>query len=93
MKKKALDFPDDPELSGKPNYSWAEVLSRVFGIDVLKCDCGGVFKPIAAIKDEGEARRYLRHVGLDHIPPYRCYLLSRWHISKARYDTINKGAS
>ena len=71
MKKKALDFPDDPELSGKPNYSWAEVLSRVFGIDVLKCDCGGVFKPIAAIKDEEEARRYLRHVGLDHIPPAR----------------------
>ena len=62
---------DDPELSGKPNYSWAEVLSRVFGIDVLKCDCGGVFKPIAAIKDEEQARRCLRHVGLDHIPPAR----------------------
>ena len=30
-----------------------------------------MFKPIAAIKDEGEARRYLRHVGLDHIPPAR----------------------
>ena len=39
--KKGFNFPDDPELSGKPNYSWAEVLSRVFGIEVLKCDCGG----------------------------------------------------
>ena len=47
------------------------MLSRVFGIDVMKCDCGGVFKPVAAIKDEEEARRYLRHVGLDHIPPAR----------------------
>lgn len=69
--KKGFDFPDEPELSGKPNYSWAEVLSRVFGIEVLKCDCGGVFKPMGAIKDEEQAWRFLKHVGLDHTPPAR----------------------
>jgi len=26
-------------ISHPRNYSWAELMKRVFGLDVLKCDC------------------------------------------------------
>ena len=29
--------------------SWARLLSEVFGVDVLKCDCGSELKPVSAI--------------------------------------------
>ena len=43
----------------------------MFGIDVLKCPCGGTYKPMGAIKDPRQIARYLRHVGLPHLPPSR----------------------
>ena len=42
---------------------------RVFGIDVLKCECGGELKPVSAILKGDEVKRYLRHLGLDPDPP------------------------
>ena len=49
--------------------SWARLLSRVFGVDVLKCECGSELKPVSAILKGDEIRRYLRHLGLDEDPP------------------------
>ena len=42
---------------------------RVFGIDVLKCECGSELKPVSAILKGDEVKRYLRHLGLDADPP------------------------
>ena len=57
---------------GKENFkksSWARLLSKVFGVDVLKCDCGSELKPLSAILKGDEIKRYLRHLGLDADPP------------------------
>ena len=51
------------------NSSWARLLSKVFGIDVLKCVCGSELKPVSAIIKGDEIKRYLRHLGLDADPP------------------------
>ena len=51
------------------NSSWARLLSRVFGVDVLKCECGSELKPVSAIFKGDEIKRYLRHLGLDADPP------------------------
>ena len=49
--------------------SWARLLSKVFGVDVLKCACGSELKPVSAILKGDEIKRYLRHLGLDADPP------------------------
>ena len=49
--------------------SWARLLSRVFGVDVLKCECGSELKPVSATIKGDEIKRYLRHLGLDADPP------------------------
>ena len=67
--KKGFDFEGDER--GTRNYTWAKLLARVFGVDVLKCDCGGAFSPKGALKDPVEIGRYLRHVGLEDRPPAR----------------------
>ena len=51
--------------------SWARLLSRVFKVDVGRCQCGGELRVIAAICNPYEARRYLRHAGLAGEPPAR----------------------
>ena len=39
-----------PAQQHRRNYSWAELMKRVFAIDVLQCDrCGGVMRLMAAI--------------------------------------------
>jgi Putative transposase len=49
----------------RPRFRWAELMRRVFEIDVLACpSCGGRMKPIAEITDRRLARRMLEHVGL-----------------------------
>ena len=51
--------------------SWARLLSRVFKVDVGRCQCGGELRVMAAICNPDEARRYLRHAGLAGEPPAR----------------------
>jgi len=53
------------------NKSWSLMLSRVFKIDVLKCDCGGDLKPLGAVQDPAEVRRYLKHCNIEYDPPPR----------------------
>ena len=56
-------------ISPTRSSSWARLLSKVFGIDVLKCECGRELKPVSAIIKGDEIKRYLRHLGLDADPP------------------------
>lgn len=51
--------------------SWAALLSRVWGFDVLVCpDCGGRLEIVAAIHDSESLERITRHYGLDtEVPP------------------------
>jgi hypothetical protein len=49
---------------------WADLLKKVFAVDVLACpDCGGRLQIIAFIADDAVARRILLHLGLDSRGP------------------------
>ena len=41
----------------------------MFGIDVLKCECGSELKLVSAILKGDEIKRYLRQLGIDADPP------------------------
>jgi hypothetical protein len=45
-------------------FAWAELLRRIFAINVLACACGGRLRFIATIEDPVVVQRILRHVGL-----------------------------
>ena len=50
----------------KPALPWAELLRRVFAIDILKCDqCGGDMKIIAIIPASEATEAILDHLGID----------------------------
>jgi hypothetical protein len=50
--------------------TWAELLARVFDIDVKKCShCAGELKIIAAIIEVAAIRKILGHLGLPDKPP------------------------
>ena len=51
-------------------YSWAELLRRVFQVDVITCpSCGSRRRLIALISDPPVVRKILRHLGLAAEPP------------------------
>ena len=51
-------------------YSWAELMKRVFGQDVLTCPrCGSRRRWIAAITAAGAIVRILEHLSLPSVPP------------------------
>jgi hypothetical protein len=46
-------------------YTWAELLRRVFGVEVFTCpNCGGKRRLLAAIQDPDSIQRVLRSLGL-----------------------------
>ena len=47
---------------------WANLLKRVFAIEVLACVCGGRRRMLAVIHDRKVARRILEHLGLPAEP-------------------------
>ena len=56
--------------SAKHRLTWAELLKRVFQIDLTVCpDCGGAVKLVAAIVDRRIVRKILEDVGLPADPP------------------------
>ena len=71
--KKGFSFKKEErevnDTSPTRSSSWARLLSRVFGVDVLKCECGSELKAVSAILKGDEIKRYLRHLGLDPDPP------------------------
>ena len=54
----------------RPNRTWAELMQRSFGFDVLACPrCAGRLKLVALIQDGAVIRRMLRHLGLPDVVP------------------------
>jgi len=61
-----------PSVAPPRRWRWAELLRRVFAVDVLACpNCGGRMRVIATIDDPQVVRRILMHLGLagDEGPP------------------------
>jgi hypothetical protein len=54
----------------KRNYTWAELMKRVFLVDVLQCErCGGPMKILAAIHPPDATRKILECLGLPSRAP------------------------
>jgi hypothetical protein len=52
------------------NYSWAELMKRVFGFDVLRCDsCGGRMRILCAVNPPEAIKKILDCLGLPSRPP------------------------
>ena len=47
---------------------WADLLRRVFALEVLLCTCGATRRVISVIQDQKVARRILEHLGLPAEP-------------------------
>jgi hypothetical protein len=66
--------PQRPPRTGPPEnprrLSWAELMRRVFAVDVLKCaHCGGRMRILAAIHKPGAIRAILESLGLPSRAP------------------------
>ena len=73
IRSRIVPRPPERPLRGKrlaagacdPRYSWAELMKRVFGHDVLRCHhCGNRRQIIALITEPSVIRRILEHLGL-----------------------------
>ena len=55
----------------RPSYvAWADLLRRIFAIDILACpDCGGRLRLLATIEDRAVVEKILTHLGLPADPP------------------------
>jgi len=57
--------PAKRRVHGRRYYTWAELLRRVYAVDILTCPrCGGVRRLLAAIQDPDSIERVLRAMGL-----------------------------
>jgi hypothetical protein len=69
--------PETPVIAAEPtsraadrNYTWAQLMKRVFSVDVLQCECcDGRMKVIAAISQPDVAAKILRCLGLPSRAP------------------------
>jgi hypothetical protein len=60
---------DPPKAQGR-NYTWCELMKRVFAADVLACaHCGGRLRILSVIRPPEIARKILDHLGLPSRPP------------------------
>ena len=67
-----LTSPEPPPERPSPRYRvpWAELLRKVFAIDVLECpECAGRLEVVAFIAEATVARRILDHLGMDARAP------------------------
>ena len=59
-----------PERPRRNRYPWAELMKRVFEMDVLICEhCGGTRKLLAFLTEPRTIRHILQHLGLPADPP------------------------
>lgn len=67
--KKGKSEPID-EVQKESRMKWADMLRKVFKIDVMECPkCGGRLEQIATINDYKVARKILEAMGRDSLPP------------------------
>ena len=77
--------PDPPPQPTQPRrYSWAELMRRVYLVDVLRCPhCGGERKVLAFLTDPNVIAKILAHLGLPtqspHVAPARAPPQSELH--------------
>ena len=63
---------ETPSASTRTRLSWAELLKRVFQIDMTTCShCGGSVRLIATIEDPAVIAKILAHLGLPTKAPPR----------------------
>jgi hypothetical protein len=66
------DGATKPGSSAKGRMRWAQLLKRVFDIDIERCPhCGGQLTLIVAIEEPVGIARILTHLGLSAQPPPR----------------------
>jgi hypothetical protein len=66
----AVEYTEQDSRLRRHNHSWAQLMKRVFAIDVLRCDrCGGVMRIIAAIHPPDTTRKILDCLGLPSRAP------------------------
>jgi hypothetical protein len=53
----------------KPRLSWAQLLKRVFKVDMENCPCGGKLQFVAAIMSSTSIQKILEHEGLEYFIP------------------------
>ena len=62
--------PADAAKQRGRNYTWSELMKRVFAADVLTCDrCGGPLRILATVRPPEITRKILDHLGLPSRPP------------------------
>jgi hypothetical protein len=75
VKGNSSEFGDEPGApaavqSRRRNYTWADLMKRVFAADVLACPhCGGRLRILATIRPPEITRKILDHLGLPSRPP------------------------
>ncbi|MCC7460641.1 MAG: transposase [Proteobacteria bacterium] len=60
---------EEKQESKKPRVSWAQLLKRVFKMDMENCPCGGKLQFVAAIMNSNSIQRVLEHEGLEYFIP------------------------
>ena len=66
------DCANTPTSSAQGRMRWAQLLTRVFDVDIKHCPhCGGQLTLIAAIEEPAAIARILTHLGLAAQPPPR----------------------
>ena len=58
-----------PLRAGARRIDWANLLRRVFMLEVLTCACGGTRRVIGSIAEGATARKILEHLGLPSTSP------------------------
>lgn len=53
----------------KPRLSWAQLLKRVFKVDMENCPCSGKLQFVAAIMNSNTVQKILEHEGLEYFIP------------------------
>ena len=62
--------PADPRQRHGRNFTWSELMKRVFAADVLACThCGGRLRILTTIRGPEVTRMILDHLGIPSRPP------------------------
>ena len=59
----------EPKEEKPKRLSWAQLLKRVFKVDIENCPCGGKLKFVAAIMSSTSIQKILEHEGLEYYIP------------------------